>query len=185
MRGTLNMIKKLIKVLISISIFTLLAIIIIFLIQLIPIIMLESVTDRQRVPTDAEMIEHFKLHENYFEKLRLMMENDGLWNYPLSIHEKNSGIILPITADRQEEYDSLMQKIQIVRLDRGKVVRIIKGDATWEVIKGYEYISDKKYSVRKYIEEELYSSVRQCEYDDCLLYKKINDRWDLFIFYDK
>jgi len=183
MRRTLSLIIKTITVLVPILIAIVLLPIIVSL-----AIMISVYEKGPPVPTDAEMIEHFKLHEKLFEELRSMIKYDHyLDNFPLSIHEKNSGKHLPISIDRELEYNSLMKKIKITRFS--KLVEFIyfeKGDATWGIIKGFEYVSDRTNEKGKeFTEKELSDFAVNEKRTNCELYKKINDNWNLFIMYDR
>jgi len=118
------------------------------------------------VPTDAEMIEHFKSNEKLFEELRLVIRKDS--------------------TDRELEYNSLMEKIQIIRF-RGTNLFIYfeKGDATWGIEKGFEYVFDRMNEKDKeFTEKELYDFAIEKQ-ENCDIYKKINDNWNLFIMYDR
>jgi len=118
------------------------------------------------VPTDAEMIEHFKSNEKLFEELRLVIRKDS--------------------TDRELEYNSLMEKIKIIRF-RGTnlFVYFEKGDATWGIEKGFEYVFDRMNEKDKeFTEKELYDFAIEKQ-ENCDIYKKINDNWNLFIMYDR
>jgi len=151
---------------------------------------------KQNVPTDAQMIEHFNLHKRFFEELCLMIENDSIDHYPSFAQEKRDSKVLPISADRQLEYDSLMRKIQIVsfwysnpyQITDNKSVLLFyfgKGDATWGIDKGYEYVPERSNEEGKeFTENELYDLSIE-KHENCNLYKKINDKWNLFLIYDR
>jgi L-rhamnose mutarotase len=151
---------------------------------------------KQNVPTDAQMIEHFNLHKRFFEELCLMIENDSIDHYPSFAQEKRNSKVLPISADRQLEYDSLMRKIQIVsfwysnpyQITDNKSVLFFyfgKGDATWGIDKGYEYVPERSNEEGKeFTENELYDLSIE-KHENCNLYKKINDKWNLFLIYDR
>ena len=188
MRATLNLIIKVITVLIIISLIPIL---------IMTAIMFSAYEKGPLVPTDTEMIEHFQLHETLFEELRTMIEYDSLRSFPLSVHEKKEGKILPISVDRESKYDSLMKKTQIIRFwysnpfQKAKENSILffyfeKGDATWGIEKGFEYVFDRaEEEDKEFMEIELYDSVIEKYKNNCFLYKKINDKWNLFIFYDR
>jgi len=182
MRRTLNLVVKVVAVFVPILI----------VIVLIPImvslaIMIYAHEKGPPVPTDAEMIEHFKLHEKLFEELYSMIKNDyPLSSFPLSIHEKEMGKLLPISTYRELEYNSLMEKIQIIRFKGTNLfVYFEKGDATWGIEKGFEYVFDRMNEKDKeFTEKELYDFAIE-KRENCDLYKKINDNWNLFIMYDR
>lgn len=151
---------------------------------------------KQNVPTDAQMIEHFNLQKRFFEELCLMIENDSIDHYPSFAQEKRDSKVLPISADRQLEYDSLMRKIQIVSFWYSNPYQITdnksilffyfgKGDATWGIDKGYEYVPERSNEEGKeFTENELYDLSIE-KHENCNLYKKINDKWNLFLIYDR
>jgi len=150
----------------------------------------------QEMPTDAQMIGHFNRYEKEFEKLCSMIEEDSLWKYPLSYLDKKGGDSLHISANRQLEYDSLMEKLQIIRFvhpkwahnRNDKTIRFFSwgiGDATWGIDKGYEYAPERNNEEgKKFAEEELYDLAMKI-HENCNLYKKINKNWDLFFMYDR
>jgi hypothetical protein len=181
MRRTLNLIIKAIVVFVPILIVIVLIPIIVSL-----VIMIHVYEKGPPVPTDAEMIEHFKSHEKLFEELCLMIKNDySLSSFPLSIHEKEMGKLLSVSVDREFEYNSLMEKIQIIRFWNKNLVYFEKGDATWGIEKGFEYVLDRTEEENKeFTEEELYDLAIE-KLGNCNLYKKINDNWNLYIMYDR
>jgi len=137
------------------------------------------------MPTDAEMIEIFNSHEKIFEELHLMAKKDGLDGIPLTDFEKARGYILPISADRELEYDSLMKEIKVIRLDDNNLfVSYSKGDATWGIEKGFEYAYGR-INDRKYTEKELRDAVYEKVVPRCEYYKKINEHWNLYIKYER
>ena len=148
----------------------------------------------QEMPTDAQMIEHFNQYQKELEKLYLMIKNDSINHYPLFAQEE--GKTLSISSNRQLEYDFLMKKIQIKSLwysnpYQNSVNESVlffyfgKGDATWGIDKGYEYVPDKYNETDKeFTEEELYD-VAMKKHENCNLYKKINNNWNLFLMYDR
>jgi len=150
----------------------------------------------KREPTDAHMIEHFNRNENDFKELRSMIEEDSLRFYPLSYLDKKAGDSLLISKNRQQEYDSIMKKLQIESFyhpewyhDRSdKTILFLFwsiGDATWGIDKGFEYVPDRNNEEGKeFTDEELYDLAMK-KYKNCDLYKKINDNWNLFLFYDR
>jgi len=150
----------------------------------------------QPVPTDVEMIEHFKKHEILFEELCSMIENDSLRHYPLFAQEIRDSIPLAISAERASEYDSLMKVIQIksflgysnhINSERESILFFYfeKGDATWGIEKGFEYVLDRsKEDNKEFTEMELYDLAIE-KRENCFLYKKINEKWNLFLFYDR
>ena len=117
-----------------------------------------SCGQKQPIPTDNPMIEHFQAHEKLFEELRSMIENDNLSHYPLYASEVRDSVPLSISAERALEYDTLMQKIQITRFWYFSPLRedeknsiefyyFVKGDATWGIEKGFEYVVDREKGV--------------------------------------
>ena len=157
-----------------------------------------SCGQKQPIPTDAQMIEHFELNKTLFEELCSMIENDALDHFPLFAQEKRDSVLLSISADRELEYDLLMKKIQIqsfwdcnpyqeAEADKNSILffYFVKGDATWGIEKGFEYVFDRSIEDDKeFTEKELYDLVIE-KHENCQLYKKINDNWNLFIFYDR
>jgi L-rhamnose mutarotase len=148
------------------------------------------------VPTDTEMIAHFQRHETVFGELCFMIEKDSLSHIPLFIQEKEQGMVLLISAEREFEYDSLMDKIQITSIWNSSPFQretknsilfyyFTKGDATWGIEKGFEYVFDRtKEDDKEFTEKELHDLAIE-RYENCELYKKINDNWNLFIIYDR
>jgi len=158
----------------------------IVVIAILTLIMITAMGKGAHVPTDAEMIEHFRSNEVSFEELRSMIEKDtSLRNYPLSVHEEKDSTRLSISTDRALEYDYLMGKIQITCIwNRHLFVYLEKGDATWEIVKGFEYVPDRTIETDKeFTEKELYDLAITRNY--CVIYKRINDNWNLYLRYDR
>jgi len=152
--------------------------------------------DHRPTPTDSKMIAHFESNEVVFERLRQMFACDSMEHIPLFYDEKRDGEVLPISAEREHEYDSLMKEIQVTRIsDRhffpGTKNMIVfdyfsKGDATWGIEKGYEYISNRAEEKDKrfiFTKEESDDIARKEEH--VFFCKKINDHWNIFAFYDR
>ena len=186
MRATLKLIMKALITIIATALITIIAFVLM-------IFCIAKCNKGEPVPTDVQMIEHFKLNETFFEELHSMIENDSLRRFPLYVHEKKEGKVLPISVDRELEYDSLMKKIQVTEFRAFSPFRensilffhFIKGDATWGIEKGFEYVFDRsKEDDKEFTERELYDLVIE-KHENCQLYKKINDNWNLFIFYDR
>ena len=192
--NTSNRIIKAISI-ISISVFV--VFVIRFVVSFVSFVMsIMSIGSSEPAPTDKQMIEHFNSHKELFEELCSMIEHDLLSSYPLLASEKEEGEILSIPADRQAEYDSLMKKLHITwfyhpewyhnRSD--KTIRFYywgKGDATWGIDKGFEYVPDRSNEGDKeFIEGDLSDTARE-RGENCSLYKKINDQWNLLLIYDR
>jgi hypothetical protein len=155
-----------------------------------------QLSDHRPTPTDAEMTQHFKLNETLFEELRIMIENDTLSHFPLFAQEERDNIFLSISIERGLEYESLMRKLQIIQFLNANPFTtpsensilfyyFSKGDATWGIDKGFEYVTSRaKEGGKEFAEKELRDLVREKQ-DNCNLYKKINGNWNLFIFYDR
>ncbi|MCL2327299.1 MAG: hypothetical protein FWC39_02165 [Bacteroidetes bacterium] len=160
-------------------------------------IIVSSCTQKQNIPADAQMIAHFELNKTLFEELRSMIENDTLRSFPLTYHDKKEGKVLHISQERELEYDTVMKKIQVAEFwafspfspFRENSILFFhsgKGDATWSIDKGFEYVFDRtKEEGKKFTEMELYDAVFEKWVNQCEYYKKINDNWNLFIFYDR
>jgi hypothetical protein len=164
-----------------------------FVVMLCFVALLEVGSDKRKTPADADMTAHFRLHEAGFETLRSMIENDTLSHYPLFAQEKRDSVPLSVSAEREAEYQSLMNEIQVLRFEYypedGKNTILFyyfkKGNATWGIDKGFEYVNDRTNEQDKdFTEKELYDTAIELN-QNCRLYKKINDRWNLFIMYDR
>lgn len=150
-----------------------------------------SCTTKNPVPTDAQMIEHFNANKESLEELVSLIMEDNLNYYPLFIQDKENGVQLNISKERELEYIRLMDKLSIKRFRRPfkfeKINSIVfyyyeKGDATWSIDKGYEYMLTPNNSFT-YEEGELWEVARRYNHAD--LRKKLNDRWNLVIMYDR
>jgi hypothetical protein len=151
--------------------------------------------DKRKMPADAQMIEHFKLHETLFEELRNMIDNDTLSHYPPHAQDKRDGIPLSISHERELEYISMLKEIQIEgikhywwRKNSIQFTYFEKGSATWGIEKGFEYVFDRANEEEKskvFTDKELHDFVVESKLDNCTFYKKINANWNLYIEYDR
>lgn len=154
-------------------------------------------SDAQPVPTDAQMIRHFEENSTLFEELCLMITSDNLRHYPQYASEIRDSVPLPISAARALAYDSLMAKVQIQSFCNFNPFQtlnsensilfdfFVKGDATWGIERGFEYVFDRDIESKKeFTEQELYDTAME-RFENCELYKKIDDKWNLFFFYDR
>jgi hypothetical protein len=145
------------------------------------------------IPSDSQMIEYFSGHKSDFEQLSLWVQQDKLDHFPLFAQEEKSKIALDISEDRAKEYTNLMAKLSIARIwhpfkleGRNTIVFTYfeKGNATWEVEKGFEYRpNDIVVEDTNFIENDLWNEA--LKYDNATLYKKIDDNWNLFLTYDR
>ena len=146
-----------------------------------------------QIPSDKEMIDFFNSHEDEFEKLAIMVEEDKFDHFPLREREKNMGISLDISEERISEYMNIMEKLSIEAIrhptkSRGRNTIVFmymgKGDATWGIDKGFEYCPDSLLMEETvFTESELWDEA--LKHTNIILYKNINAKWNLFLWYDK
>lgn len=142
------------------------------------------------IPSDIEMINYFNQNKNYFDNLYLMIEEDKLDHYPLFAQEKRNDISLPISEYRESEYKTLMEGLNLIRFYHPykghKIVYFIyatSGDATWGIDKGYEFYGEKMQE-KEFINNELLDEALKKNVNT-LLFKQINESWNLFLMYDR
>jgi hypothetical protein len=146
------------------------------------------------VPTDAQMIERFYLYESDFEKLCDWVDQDKIKHFPLTERDIRYGDVLTISDERAKEYSDLMKKISITDLwyvnESVTLDYFANGDATWGVYKSYEcypkgFANYERNSDCRYdIENDLLDEAKKYARKNSCLYKRINDRWDIFLLYD-
>ena len=138
------------------------------------------------------MDKYHPLHRMSEEALaiRSFFENNTLYYFNLiPFRKENDDILLLARTDRESERDHLMENLKIrggSRLDPYHITNSISFSYYYEggPIKGFEYVYDRnveKYDKKIFIEtnKDLSDLIRSS--GEYMLYKKIEDNWNLYI----